>query len=58
MRPAPGSRTLEIADALVEAPQSRIFRQMQNGVFARMAILTSILKSKDLIAEDEYEDIN
>lgn len=58
MHPAPVNRNIEIANSLVEAPQSRIFRQMQNGVFARMAILTSILKSKDLIAEDEYEDIN
>ncbi|CAI2622638.1 Aspartate carbamoyltransferase [Apilactobacillus kunkeei] len=58
MHPAPVNRNIEIADSLVEAPQSRIFRQMQNGVFARMAILTSILKSKDLIVEDDYEDIN
>jgi aspartate carbamoyltransferase catalytic subunit len=28
----------------VEAPASRIFRQMENGVFVRMSILEWILK--------------
>lgn len=58
MHPAPVNRNIEIADELVEAPQSRIFRQMQNGVYARMAILESILKQRNLIAEDNYEDLN
>ena len=39
MHPAPVNHDVEIADELVEAPQSRIFEQMTNGVFARMAIL-------------------
>lgn len=39
MHPAPVNRDVEIADDLVEAPKSRIFEQMTNGVFARMAIL-------------------
>lgn len=43
MHPAPVNRGVEIADHLVEAPQSRIFEQMANGVFARMAILEYVL---------------
>ena len=39
MHPAPVNRDVEIADEFVEAPKSRIFEQMTNGVFARMAIL-------------------
>ncbi|WP_029330895.1 aspartate carbamoyltransferase catalytic subunit [Exiguobacterium oxidotolerans] len=39
LHPAPVNRGIEIADELVEHTQSRIFEQMKNGVFARMAIL-------------------
>lgn len=46
MHPAPVNRDVEIADSLVEAPQSRIVRQMQNGVFVRMAILEAVLNGK------------
>lgn len=46
MHPAPVNRDVEIADNLVEAPQSRIVTQMQNGVFVRMAILEAVLKGK------------
>ncbi|CAM3124900.1 aspartate carbamoyltransferase catalytic subunit [Leuconostoc rapi] len=42
MHPAPVNRDVEIADELVEAPKSRIFEQMTNGVFARMAMLEYI----------------
>ncbi|GLB47590.1 aspartate carbamoyltransferase [Philodulcilactobacillus myokoensis] len=58
MHPAPVNRGVEIASDLVEAPQSRIFKQMHNGVYARMAILYSVLKSMNLIEEPEYEHIN
>ncbi len=44
MHPAPVNRGVEIADALVEAPQSRIFKQMQNGVLVRMSILEWVIK--------------
>lgn len=44
MHPAPVNRDVELADSLVEAPQSRIVKQMANGVYARMAILESVLK--------------
>lgn len=43
MHPAPVNRGVELADELVEAPQSRIVRQMTNGVYARMAILEAVL---------------
>lgn len=46
MHPAPVNRDVEIADSLVEAPKSRIVRQMQNGVFVRMAILEAIVNGK------------
>ncbi|WP_026675938.1 aspartate carbamoyltransferase catalytic subunit [Fictibacillus gelatini] len=48
MHPAPFNRDVEIASELVEVPRSRIFKQMHNGVFIRMAVLkwalTSIMK--------------
>ena len=46
MHPAPINRGVEIHDDLVESPRSRIFQQMKNGVFARMAILKDALESK------------
>ena len=39
MHPAPFNRGVEIADEVVECPTSRIFQQMENGVFVRMAAL-------------------
>ncbi len=39
MHPAPVNRDVEIADSLVECERSRIFKQMQNGVYIRMAVL-------------------
>ncbi|NHA37213.1 aspartate carbamoyltransferase [Staphylococcus schleiferi] len=44
MHPAPVNRDVEIADSLVEAQQSRIFKQMENGVYLRMAVLTETIK--------------
>lgn len=46
MHPAPVNRDVEIADSLVEGLQSRIVRQMTNGVYVRMAILEAILQGK------------
>ena len=46
MHPAPVNRGVEIADELVEAPASRIFRQMENGVYVRMSILEWILRKE------------
>lgn len=39
MHPAPVNRDVEIADSLVECERSRIFKQMENGVYVRMAVL-------------------
>jgi aspartate carbamoyltransferase catalytic subunit len=48
LHPGPFNRGVEIADEIVEHPKSRIFKQMKNGVFARMAILEWVLTgSKD-----------
>ena len=46
MHPAPINRGVEIANSLVECSRSRIFKQMQNGVFARMAILKDALEAE------------
>ena len=37
LHPAPFNRGVEIADEVVECEKSRIFRQVENGVFVRMA---------------------
>lgn len=39
LHPGPFNRGVELADEIVEHKQSRIFKQMGNGVFTRMAIL-------------------
>jgi aspartate carbamoyltransferase catalytic subunit len=39
LHPGPFNRGVEISDEMVEHAQSRIFKQMNNGVAARMAIL-------------------
>jgi aspartate carbamoyltransferase catalytic subunit len=39
LHPGPFNRGVEISDEVVEHPQSRIFKQVSNGVAARMAIL-------------------
>ncbi|MFB5194106.1 aspartate carbamoyltransferase catalytic subunit [Neobacillus sp. KR4-4] len=39
MHPAPVNRNVEIADSLVECKRSRIFKQMENGVYVRMAAI-------------------
>ncbi len=46
MHPAPINRGVEIDTDLVECKRSRIFTQMKNGVFARMAILKKALEEK------------
>ncbi len=47
MHPAPINRGVEIADSLVECERSRIFKQMANGVFVRMAVLEYAMKGRD-----------
>ena len=46
MHPAPINRGVEIDTDLVECERSRVFKQMQNGVFARMAILKETLEKE------------
>ena len=43
MHPAPFNRGVEIADEVVECTRSRIFKQMENGVYVRMAVLNRAL---------------
>lgn len=47
MHPAPFNRDVEIASELVECDRSRIFKQMENGVFIRMAVIEMILKGRE-----------
>lgn len=48
MHPGPINRGVEISDELVEADKSMFKRQMQNGVFMRMAMLSSVLVARKL----------
>ncbi|WP_425379531.1 hypothetical protein [Spiroplasma endosymbiont of Stenodema calcarata] len=43
MYPAPFNRGIEIDDDVVECKQAKIFDQMANGVFVRMALLNNVL---------------
>lgn len=44
MHPAPFNRNVEIANDVVECPKSKIFTQMNNGVYARCSILNHCFK--------------
>ncbi|GHU47536.1 hypothetical protein FACS1894218_2150 [Bacilli bacterium] len=44
IHPAPFNRNVEINDDIVECPQSRIFKQMKNGMYIRMAVIARALK--------------
>ncbi len=44
LHPAPVNRGVEIASELVECSRSRIFQQMTNGVYIRMAALEHVLR--------------
>ena len=44
--PAPFNRGVEIADEVVECSKSRIYKQMTNGVFTRMAVISMVLEGK------------
>lgn len=46
MHPAPVNRDVEIADSLVECERSRIFKQMENGVYVRMAVLKRSIQTQ------------
>ncbi len=46
IHPAPINRGIEIADSVVEGENSRIFAQMTNGVYIRMAVISMVLEGK------------
>lgn len=46
MHPAPVNRGVEIADDVVECEKSRIFPQMANGVYIRMAVISQAMEGK------------
>ena len=45
MHPAPFNRNVEIADEIVECDKSRIFKQIENGVYVRMAMIEKALEN-------------
>ncbi|HAQ07583.1 MAG TPA: aspartate carbamoyltransferase [Bacillus bacterium] len=47
LHPAPVNRGVEIADELVEGSRSRIFKQIENGVYIRMAVLKRAIENKN-----------
>lgn len=52
MHPAPINRGIEIDTSLVESEKSRIFKQMDNGVYVRMAIIMHVLSEWGIIHEN------
>ena len=46
LHPAPFNRGIEIADEVVECSKSRIYKQMTNGVYTRMAVISRVLDGK------------
>lgn len=46
MHPAPINRGVEIASEVAECVSSRIYKQMENGVYTRMAVITMALEGK------------
>lgn len=54
MHPAPVNRGVEIDGDLVECSRSRIFKQMENGVFVRMAVIKQAIESKAQGGEKKY----
>lgn len=52
MHPAPINRGVEIESSMVDSERSRIFQQMKNGVFMRMAILHELMTNQSKQVED------
>lgn len=48
MHPGPINHDVELAGSLVEAPKSMFYRQMQNGVFMRMAMIEAVIRGRRL----------
>ena len=47
IHPAPFNRNVEINDDVIESKSSRIFKQISNGVYVRMAVLLTILRGNN-----------
>ena len=47
IHPAPFNRNVEINDDVIESKPSRIFKQISNGVYIRMAVLLTILRGNN-----------
>lgn len=56
LHPAPINRGVEIDSNLVECERSRIFKQMTNGVYMRMAIISKILTEWGIANENLFEE--
>lgn len=54
MHPAPFNRNVEIESGLVECERSRIFKQMENGVYVRMAVLKHALEAEKWKGEKNH----
>lgn len=48
MHPGPINHDVELAGELVEAPKSKFYQQMQNGVFMRMAMIEAVMRGRKL----------
>ena len=55
LHPAPINRGVEIDTDLVECRRSRIFKQMENGVYVRMAIMSHVLNEWGIMNENFIE---
>lgn len=56
MHPAPVNRGVEIDTELVECSKSRIFKQMTNGVYVRMAIIMHLLEKWGTINANHFKE--
>ncbi|WP_208589281.1 aspartate carbamoyltransferase catalytic subunit [Gracilibacillus suaedae] len=54
LHPAPVNRGVEIDTNLVECERSRIFKQMKNGVVARMAVMETLLTKGGNFNEEDF----
>ncbi|SFL99547.1 aspartate carbamoyltransferase [Gracilibacillus orientalis] len=54
LHPAPVNRGVEIDTKLVECERSRIFKQMKNGVVARMAVIETLLNQGGNFNEENF----
>lgn len=51
MHPGPMNRGVEISDAVADGPQSVIWRQVNNGVAVRMAVMATLIENRGNLTE-------